>query len=268
MITVQKSETLNRKVGILLLIGIFCFPIVFVWLLLRKGYSKQARVIGFGWLLIFFFWLSNRDKPTHNASTNTPVASVPAAPATAPIAEEDPKTKISQYVFVADEKSDYPKLAKKLGASWSRLQSTREASALHVAVNSKCDFVELAEASDKSTKSNIVIFVDCRNGERMYVSESDLKTGGAYEFQSDKVFDRMSAIKICNGTAKSMTAHPELADMHIWTGSSFSANKTTGNAQVLLDFDASNTFGVKGKFTARCVFPANGEVPEITVHAR
>jgi len=197
---------------------------------------------------------------TGNSNESTPTAT--------PAAAADPKTKISPYVFDADEKSDFPKLAKKLGASWSRLQPTREAAALHVAANSKCDFVEVAEASDKSTKSNIVIFVDCRNGERMYVSESDLKAGGASKFQSDKVVDRASAIKACSDAAKSMTTHPELADMHIWTGSSFSANKTTGNAQVLLDFDASNAFGVKGKFTARCIFPANGEPPEITVHAR
>lgn len=201
------------------------------------------------------------DKNTSNSSS-TP------APAAAPAATVDPKTKISPYVFNADDKKDFPKLASKLGAAWSRLQPTREAAALHVASNPKCDFVEIAEASDRSTKSNIIIFVDCRNGERMYVSESDLKAGGSSQFQSDKVVDRASAIKACSDAAKSMTTHPELADMHIWTGSSFNANKTTGNAQVLLDFDASNSFGVEGKFTARCIFPANGAPPEITVQAR
>ncbi len=199
-----------------------------------------------------------------SSSSNSDAPASTAAPA----ATADPKTKISPYVFDADDKKDYPKLASKLGASWSRLQPTREAAALHVAANPKCDFVELAEASDKSTKSNIVIFVDCRNGERMYINESDLKAGTSNQFQSDKVVDRASAIKACSDAAKSMTTHPELADMHLWTGSSFNANKTTGNAQVLLDFDASNSFGVKGKYTARCIFPANGEPPEITVQAR
>lgn len=199
-------------------------------------------------------------------STSTP--GIAPTSTAAPAVMTDPKTKVSPYVFDANDKKDFPKLASKLGASWSRLQPTREAAALHVAANPKCDFIEIAEASDNSTKSNIVIFVDCRNGERMYVSESDLKAGSSNQFQSDKVVDRASAIKACSDAAKSMTTHPELADMHIWSGSSFNTNKTTGNAHVLLDFDASNAFGVEGKFTARCIFPANGEPPEITVHAR
>lgn len=228
--------------------------------------AKQARSGGCLKVILLLFlafvalavivpFVGNNDAPK-SGSTPTP----------APVA--DPKTKVSPYVFDADEKKDYPKLAKQLGNSWSRLQPTREAAALHVAANPKCDYVELADASDRSTKSEIVIFVDCRNGERMYVSESDLKAGSADRFQSEKVVDRASAIEACSNAAKSMTTYPELADMHLWTGSSFNANKTTGNAQVLLDFDASNAFGVEGKYTARCIFPAGGEPPEITVHAR
>lgn len=190
------------------------------------------------------------------------------APATAPAANGDTKSKISPYVFEADEKKSLPKLAKKLGSSWSRLQPMREAAALHVAKNPKCDFVELAEASDKSTKSEIVIFVDCRNGERMYVSESDLKTGGANRFQSEKIVDRGSAILACSNAAKSITTHPQLADMHVWSGSAFHADKTTGNARVLLDFDASNAFGVESKLTAECTFPGYGAKPEIRISTR
>ncbi len=230
----------------------------------QKRPSGCLKIVLF--LLIAFIGLAIIAPFVNDKNTSAPSSAT--TPAAAPAATADPKTKVSPYVFDADDKKDFPKLAKKLGASWSRLQPTREAAALHVAANPKCDYVEIAEASDKSTKSNILIFVDCRNGERMYVSESDLKAGGSSQFQSDKVVDRTSAIEACSDAAKSMTTHPELADMHIWTGSSFSANKTTGNAQVLLDFDASNAFGVEGKFTARCIFPANGASPEITVHAR
>lgn len=180
----------------------------------------------------------------------------------------DPRAKVSPYVFEADDKMDFPKLAKKLGSSWSRLQSVRETVALHAASNEKCDYVEVAEASDRSTSSDIVIFVDCRNGERMYVSESSLGAGVANRFQSERTVSRASAIKACSDAAKSMTTHPELADMHVWSGSSFNANRTTGNAQVMLDFDAKNSFGVEGKFTARCIFPANGQPPEIQVSQR
>ncbi len=42
----------NRKVSVLLGIGIFLFPVIFVWFTLRKGYSTKARVIGFSWLIL------------------------------------------------------------------------------------------------------------------------------------------------------------------------------------------------------------------------
>lgn len=50
---VEKAGGEKRKVGFALGLGIFLMPIVFAWFLLRKGYSTLARVIGFGWLLVF-----------------------------------------------------------------------------------------------------------------------------------------------------------------------------------------------------------------------
>ena len=45
----------ERKVSILLGIGIFLMPYIFAWFTLREGYSKPARFISFGWLLLFVF---------------------------------------------------------------------------------------------------------------------------------------------------------------------------------------------------------------------
>lgn len=39
-----------RRVGAPLGIGIFMMPYIFAWLLLRRGYSRQARFLAFGWL--------------------------------------------------------------------------------------------------------------------------------------------------------------------------------------------------------------------------
>lgn len=41
-----------RKVSVALWIGIALLPVVFVWFLLRQGYSVTSRVAGFGWLII------------------------------------------------------------------------------------------------------------------------------------------------------------------------------------------------------------------------
>lgn len=43
----------KRKVSIGLIIGIILLPIVFVWFLLKQGYSKKAKIIGFAWLVVW-----------------------------------------------------------------------------------------------------------------------------------------------------------------------------------------------------------------------
>ncbi|OTG93581.1 hypothetical protein B9T24_14010 [Acinetobacter sp. ANC 4654] len=45
----------ERKVSIILGIGIFLMPYIFAWFTLRKGYSKPVRFISFGWLLLLVF---------------------------------------------------------------------------------------------------------------------------------------------------------------------------------------------------------------------
>jgi hypothetical protein len=52
---------MRRKVGILLGLGIFFLPFVFAWVLLRRGYSSLARIVGFGWMaLLLLALIANR----------------------------------------------------------------------------------------------------------------------------------------------------------------------------------------------------------------
>ena len=39
-----------KKVGIILAIGIIFLPFIFAWILLKKGYSQNAKILGLGWL--------------------------------------------------------------------------------------------------------------------------------------------------------------------------------------------------------------------------
>jgi hypothetical protein len=41
-----------RKVGVLLGIGIFLFPMIFSWFTLREGHSGDARIFAFTWLVV------------------------------------------------------------------------------------------------------------------------------------------------------------------------------------------------------------------------
>ncbi|GGD45832.1 hypothetical protein [Pseudoxanthomonas indica] len=180
----------------------------------------------------------------------------------------DPRKAISEYVFEPYDKREYPKLSKKLGSAWPRIQPLREAAALRFVKSGRCDFVELAEVSEsRSTKQNITVFVDCRNRERLYVSEDDLNENRALSPQSDRVISQSVAIDACADAAKSRATFPSLVNAHTWAGARFSSDKTTGGARVLLDFEATNALGVELPYTANCTFPVGGPA-EITIIAR
>lgn len=81
--------TATRRLGYGLIIGVVLLPWLFVWFLLRKGYSMNARLFGFGWFFLIFVlpvWhiisitpmprmiTSDEDMTTERASITTPDA--------------------------------------------------------------------------------------------------------------------------------------------------------------------------------------------------
>jgi hypothetical protein len=61
----------KEKVGFLLGIGILLVPFIFVWFLLKRGYSNFARIVGFGWLAVFFIAALNADQSSESVSART-----------------------------------------------------------------------------------------------------------------------------------------------------------------------------------------------------
>ncbi|MEN8338628.1 hypothetical protein ABFO74_11705 [Acinetobacter baumannii] len=64
----------HRKVSIPLAIGIFIAPIIFAWFTLRKGYSKTARIVSFGYLalaFLAFFALPNQPQKVEHPTVQT-----------------------------------------------------------------------------------------------------------------------------------------------------------------------------------------------------
>lgn len=82
----------HRMVSLQLFLGMVVFAPVCVWFLLRKGYSTQSRVIGFGWLVVYLFLGplsshtpdSTRTTSTASSaySTSSPVEQYPESTAT------------------------------------------------------------------------------------------------------------------------------------------------------------------------------------------
>ncbi|EOZ4792144.1 MULTISPECIES: OB-fold protein [Pseudomonas] len=58
----QPVLVVNRSVGFWLGVGVFLFPAVFVWFLLRQGHSTTSRVIGFAWLGLALFVLAGHER--------------------------------------------------------------------------------------------------------------------------------------------------------------------------------------------------------------
>lgn len=50
----------TRRVGLLLALGIVLAPIIFAWVLLRNGYSVQARTIGLAWMTIYILLIATQ----------------------------------------------------------------------------------------------------------------------------------------------------------------------------------------------------------------
>jgi hypothetical protein len=68
---VPTAQVAKRKVSFALGIGILILPLVFSWLLLRKGYGVVPRVIGFGWLSLLLVpgLLFQLSSPAEQAAT-------------------------------------------------------------------------------------------------------------------------------------------------------------------------------------------------------
>ncbi|EGR2769760.1 hypothetical protein QRC92_000235 [Vibrio parahaemolyticus] len=74
----------NRKVSILLGIGIALIPLVFSWFTLRKGYSRKSKIISFSWLFLTCLLVgispSKNESVTNSSDTNQAVQEVKADP--------------------------------------------------------------------------------------------------------------------------------------------------------------------------------------------
>lgn len=109
-----------RKVGFLLGLGIFVFPIIFAWFTLRQGYRTRARVIAFVWLVLVVllaFSGNHAGKPRPYASSSASGVSN---------ADEDSKVTAAKYEQLRPGMS-YDQAAKIMGSAGEELSSTQMA---------------------------------------------------------------------------------------------------------------------------------------------
>jgi hypothetical protein len=157
----------------------------------------------------------------------------------------------------------------KLFASWgdkgiARIQRLREAAAQTVAKNPSCDTVEISDISEsRSTAPNEpVVLVDCKNGERFYLSERD--TGGFVqtEMQKGARFSSADLIRQCTEAVRNRLTLPATFDQSMFSVSERQGG--SGNRVVEFEFEAKNRIGLTLPAQAKCIMTTEGEF-EVTV---
>ncbi|MBR2268482.1 hypothetical protein [Sphingobium sp.] len=139
-----------------------------------------------------------------------------------------------------------------------RIQRLREAAAETVAQNPKCDAVELSEISDQRSTppDHPVVYVDCRNSERFYLSEADVGSQLSSEKERGARFSSAELISRCTSEVKSRLNLPSTFDRDFFSVSD--RQGTSGNRVVEFSFEAKNGLGLALPASARCIMTTQG----------
>lgn len=178
-----------------------------------------------------------------------------------PAAQPAPPVEVdySHVVYEITEKG-YSGTYAKWGKEWiDDINRMMPLAVQRVASNPKCDAPETADLSDNrsSPKQEAVFYVDCRNGERFYISQNELTDTTQIEAESEVLSGEPSEyIKPCQEMVKAQLNYPSSFDADIGT-SAFKG--TSGNIVVEMSFTAKNALGAELPQSARCVFGTNGE---------
>lgn len=272
----------ERKISVLLAVGILFIPYIFGWALLRKGYSKNVRILGIGYAVImtlFIFKESQAPKDTETQPTKTtqeqPLAKNEAEKTTIqPPAQ--PSSSGDKYagkidpsaLYAYTKQGGFEKTISKYGSRLKEIERFRRKAAEKAIDSGKCDSVVTSELSDsKSSLKHLEFWVDCNNGERIYLDENQLKNGGEVVTQKEKVVGEADAMNACIDGIKANASFPSSVDIHYLSGKSYYVAPTTSNVVLKMDFDAKNALGAKLPYRAVCTFPAGGE-PSIEIQQR
>ncbi len=176
--------------------------------------------------------------------------------------------KISSSALSPYTKQGYPKTVAKYGSRLKEIEALRRKAAEMAVDSGKCDFVLMSELSDsKSDLQNLNFWVDCKNGERVYLDELQIKKNSPVLTQQEKSWTQESAMSACREAIKARALIPSEVDIHSILGTSFYKAPTTHNVVLRMDFNAANAFGKEIPYTATCHF-APGEVGEIEIQPR
>jgi hypothetical protein len=161
--------------------------------------------------------------------------------------------RIGSYALSPYTKKSYPKWVEEYKSRLQELEKMRRKAAEMALDSGKCDYVSGVDLSTQSSLNNIILFIDCKNKERIYLNESEIKKNTKIRTQSEKSWSKDSAIKACEFEIKSRALIPSAVDIHNVTGTSYYKAPVTSNVVINMNFDAKNALGEVAKYKATCI---------------
>lgn len=260
-------EQEKKQVSALLILGIVCVPIIFVWFLLKKEYSNKARIYGFAYAGLLTLYAVNKDPDTQipetPASANVSIQNV--APTVEPKVGKNLKTdsyegKIEDYALEPyTAKGGFEKTIKKYNSRLNEITKLRKLAAEKVIDSGKCDTVIASELSDSSTLKHMKFWVDCNNGERIYLDEFQLKNNDVVSTQKELAISKGDAMIACEKGIKANSRFPSSVDIHHFSGTTYYEAPATHNVRLEMNFDAKNALGNDLPYKAICTFQPGKE---------
>jgi hypothetical protein len=174
------------------------------------------------------------------------------------------KKKVPELAYDPYTKAGYPKTFAKWGAAAVKeINGLRKRAAFLVATNPACDQVDISDLSDERSApgKTIVIFVDCRNHQRFYLTEAEIKEGAKPVSKNQKtaMISDETALTACEAQVKAALQYPSSFDRSLLNTSVF--RSPYGNMAVEFDFEAMNGFGNVVPQFGRCVIDDQGIHP-------
>lgn len=144
------------------------------------------------------------------------------------------------------------------------INKLRSDAAKIVSQSNECDNVDLSELSDNRSviKKKIVIFIDCENGKRFYMSDKQINEKSAVKTEQDftKSINVEDAKIACRNAIKLQLLNPKSYDEPFFGFGASVANKSLygDRMTITIDFVAKSALGLENKKRGFCFIDSRG----------
>lgn len=262
----------NPLMAIFLIIGsaLICIPVKnFIQLKNPNFKNWILNLIGGLLLFIGFMEIIGTKESVSNPQPSNNIQAPSTVKQEDIIKPQEVAKKDYSKIVVPYTKKNMPKLYASWGANWiNKINNMMPKVVEKAAQNPKCDEPEMVDIADNRSivKKEAVFFVDCKNGERLYISQNDLNANAIVKAESEQLEGEPSNyIQPCREAIQAKLQFPSSFDDELL---SITARKMpSGNIEVIIPFTAKNGIGNELSYTGRCLITTRKEI-EVSLENR